>query len=94
MTIEGLGPVDPVSKYNKTEKSEKPSKAQKNDSINVSAEAKSMGELYKAAENVKNSPDIRQDRVDEVREKLKDPSYINNKVIESVADSIMDMFDI
>ncbi len=94
MTIEGLGPVDPVSKYNKTEKSEKPSKTQKNDSINVSAEAKNLGEIYKAAEGVKNSPDVRQDRIDEVKEKLKDPSYINDKVIESVAGKIMDMFEI
>jgi negative regulator of flagellin synthesis FlgM len=94
MTIEGLGPVDPVSKYNKTEKSEKPSKTQKNDSINVSAEAKNLGEIYKASESAKNSPDVRQDRIDEVKEKLKDPSYINDKVIETVAGKIMDMFEI
>lgn len=94
MTIEGLGPVDPVSKYNKTEKPEKTAKSEKKDSINVSAEAKSMGELYKAAESVKASPDIRQDRIDEVKEKLKDPSYINDRVIETVADNIMDMFNI
>ena len=94
MTIEGLGPVDPVAKFNKTEKTDKPSKTDKKDSINVSAEAKSMGELYKVAEIVKSSPDIRQDRVDEVKEKLKDPSYIDDRIIESVADNIMDLFDI
>ena len=94
MTIEGLGPVDPLSKYNKADKAEKPSKADKKDSINVSAEAKSMGEIYKAAESVKNSPDVRQDRIDEIKEKLKDPSYINDRIIESVADNIMELFDI
>ena len=94
MTIEGLGPVDPVSKYNKTEKTEKTSKSDKKDSINVSAEAKSMGELYKAAENVKAADDVRQDRIAEVKEKLKDPSYINDRIIDSVAENIMEMFNI
>jgi negative regulator of flagellin synthesis FlgM len=94
MTIEGLGPTDPISKYNKTEKPEKPSKTDKKDSIHVSAEAKSMGEIYKASEEVKNIPDVRQDRIDEVKEKLKDPSYINDRIIDSVANSIMESFNI
>ena len=94
MTIERLGPVDPVSKFNKTDKASRPEKKSKADSINVSDEAKSMGELYKATENVKLSPDIRQDKIDEIKEKLKDPSYISEKVIESVAESVMDLFDI
>lgn len=94
MTIEGLGPVDPISKYNKTDKTSRPKKAEKSDSINVSEEAKNMGEIYKAAESVKSSPDVRQDKIAEIKEKLKDPSYIDNKVVESVADSIMEMFKI
>ena len=94
MTIEGLGPVDPISKYNKTEKTSRPDKADKSDSITVSEEAKNMGELYKAAESVKSSPDVRQDKIAEIKEKLKDPSYIDDKVVESVADSIMEMFKV
>ncbi len=94
MTIEGLGPVDPVSKYNKTEKTTKPVKKDRSDSIDVSAEAKSMGELYKASEEVKKTSDVRADKVAEVKEKLKDPSYISDKVIDSVADKLMDMFNI
>ncbi|MFP4563606.1 MAG: flagellar biosynthesis anti-sigma factor FlgM [Spirochaetia bacterium] len=94
MTIEGLGPVDPISKHNKTEKTSRPQKAEKSDSINVSEEAKNMGELYKAAESVKSSPDVRAEKIAEIKEKLKDPSYIDDKVIESVADSIMEMFEI
>jgi len=94
MTIERLGPVDPVSKFNKTEKASRPEKKSKADSINVSDEAKSMGEMYNATESVKLSPDIRQDRVNEVKEKLKDPSYISDKIIESVAESVLDIFKI
>ena len=94
MTIDKLGPIDPVSKFNKTEKTSRPVKKDEADSINVSDEAKSMGELYKAAEQVKAASDIRHDKVAEIKEKLKDPSYIDDKVVESVADKVLDLFGI
>jgi negative regulator of flagellin synthesis FlgM len=94
MTIEGLGPVDPISKYNKTEKTAKPNNKEKSDSIDVSAEAKSMGEMYKAAEKVKQAPEVRTEKVEEIKEKLKDPSYISDKVINTVAERIMESFNI
>lgn len=94
MTIERLGPIDPVSKYNKTEKASRAEKRDEADSITVSSEAKTLGELYQVAENVKLTPDIRMDRVQEVKEKLKDPNYLSGKVIESVAERLMQLFDL
>ncbi|TFG63372.1 MAG: flagellar biosynthesis anti-sigma factor FlgM [Spirochaetales bacterium] len=94
MTIERLGPVDPVSKLNKTEKSSRVEKRDSTDSITVSEEAKSLAELYQVSESVKLSPDVRMDRVMEVKEKLKDPSYLSDKVIETVADRLMQLFDL
>ncbi|MEJ2665134.1 MAG: flagellar biosynthesis anti-sigma factor FlgM [Spirochaetia bacterium] len=92
MTIEGIGPVDPITRYNKTGKPEKAEKGKKSDSINVSQEAKSKAEIYQATESAKNAQDIRWDRVEEVKKKLEDPNYISDKVIEAVADKIMDQF--
>ena len=92
MNINSLGPVDPVSKQNKTSKVVKPVNTGGKDSIQISGDAKAMAEVYNTAETVKASPDVRMDRIEEVREKLKDPSYIDNKIIESVAESVMDMF--
>ncbi len=94
MNIERLGPVEHISKLNKNSKTHKPDKAVEKDSVNISSDAKTMGEVYKAAEQVKASSDIRWDRVEAVKKKLEDPNYIDNKVVESVADSIMDLFDI
>ncbi|MDA3809572.1 MAG: flagellar biosynthesis anti-sigma factor FlgM [Spirochaetaceae bacterium] len=94
MTIDRLGSVDPVAKYNKTNKTSKVVKKNEADSVNVSDEAKRSAELLKAAETAKSSPDIRMDRVEEVKAKLQDPNYINDKVLGEVADSIMDMFGI
>lgn len=92
MTIDGLGPVDPVSKFNRSSRTEKAAPKDKSDAINVSAEARSMNELFKASEEVKAAADIRQDRIDEVRKKLQDPNYINDTVIDAVADGIMKSF--
>lgn len=94
MTIDRLGPVDPVAKYNKANKTSKVVRKNEADSVNVSDEAKRSAELLRATETAKSSPDIRMDRVEEVKAKLQDPNYINDKVIGSVADSIMDMFGI
>lgn len=92
MTIERLGPVDPIQQYNKSDKVKKPQKSQSNDSISVSSEAKLRSEMMQAVEQVRSMPDIRQDRVEEVRAKLQDPSYIDDRVVDTVADEIMTAF--
>lgn len=94
MTIDRLGSADPVAKYNKTSKTSKVVKKSETDSVNVSDEAKRSAELLKAADAAKLSPDVRMDRIEEVKAKLQDPNYINDKVLGEVADSIMDMFGI
>ncbi len=91
MTIDRLGSIDPLSKMNKTGKAEKPVKSEAKDTVSVSDEARNLSEIYRAAEMVKSSPDIRMDRVEEVRQKLQDPDYINSK-IDEVADRIMESF--
>jgi len=94
MTIERLGPTEPISNYNKTGKVSKSDSLLGKDSIEVSEEAKQKAEVFKALESLRSVPDIREDRVAEVKKKLEDPNYINEKVIESVADRILDLFKI
>jgi negative regulator of flagellin synthesis FlgM len=94
MTIERLGPTGPISNYNKTGKVSKSDSILGKDSIDVSEEAKQKAEVFKALESLRSVPDIREDRVAEVKKKLEDPNYINEKVIESVAERILDLFKI
>jgi negative regulator of flagellin synthesis FlgM len=94
MNIEGIGPIDPISKLSKGQKAQQTAKAGEKDSINISSDAKTMGEVYKIAEQVRAADDIRWDRVAEVKERLKDPDYIDGRVVDSIADSIMKLFDI
>lgn len=94
MTIERIGPSDPVQNVKKSGKSDKPGRSAGADSISLSEEAKSKAEVYQATEMVKNAPDIRWERVEQVKKKLQDPSYISEKVISEVADKILDLFGI
>ncbi len=94
MTIDRLGPVDPLSRYNKTEKTVRSEQKEKSDSIDVSSEAKRSAELLQTMENVKLAPDVREDRIAEVKARLQDPNYINDTVVNSVADKLMDLFGI
>lgn len=94
MTINRVGPTDPINNVNKTSKVQKNIETKKSDSISVSKSAIDKAELIKTAEIVRNSPDIRLDKVNEIKAKLQDPNYINETVINSVADKIMDDFGI
>jgi len=90
MTIDKLGSINPLQHYNRPEKAVKSAYKNEHDSISVSNEARTMGELYQVAEIVKNTDDIRLDRIEEVKRKLEDPSYINSAILGAVADKIMD----
>ena len=94
MTIDRLGPVDPVAKYNKTSKPAKVARQAATDSVAVSEEARKQAALQQTADIVASTPDVRMDRVEEVKAKLQDPNYINDTVIESVADHILDIFGV
>ena len=94
MTIDRLGPVDPVQRYSQTDKTKAPKSKPENDSVAFSEEAKQKAELFRVSEQVKASAEVRMDRVEEVRRKLQDPNYIDNRVVEHVAEQIMDMFNL
>jgi negative regulator of flagellin synthesis FlgM len=94
MTIEPLGPIDPIHKLNQTNKAARPQRNEGKDSVSFSDEARLKAEVYRISEEVKATEDVRADRVAEVKQKLQDPNYIDDEVIDTVADRIMDMLDI
>ncbi len=94
MTIDPLGPVDPVHKPEQSQRANRSQQGPGKDSISFSDEAKLRGEVHKVAEQVRNSPDVRQDRIEEVRQKLEDPDYIDDRVLNTVADRLMELFEL
>jgi negative regulator of flagellin synthesis FlgM len=94
MTVERIGPPDPASNVKKPEKASRVRAKGDLDAINVSEEAKSKSEIFKAAETAKLAPDVRIDKVEEAKRKLQDPSYMSQQVIEAVADGVLKSFGI
>ena len=48
-----------------------------------------MAEAYYMDKVAKETPDVRADRIAEVKEKIKDPNYLNDAVIKSTADKFL-----
>ncbi len=92
MTIEGIGPIQPNQPLNRTSKAQEPQRSAPSDSVAFSDEAKLKAEVFRLQEEVRSTEDVRADRIAEVRAKLQDPAYIDDAVINTVADRVMDVF--
>ena len=95
MTINRLGGLNPLDNIKTTQKAAvKSNVAPQADTISISDEAREMAEVYYLSEIAKETPDVRTDLVEQIKEKIKDPNYLNAAVIESTANHIMESFGI
>ena len=90
MTIDRLNGIDPVKPVQPIQRTQRTEILNKADAVSVSSEARILSDANIALEAVRNAPDIREDKVTEVKKKFADPSYINNALLELVADRILD----
>jgi len=60
------------------------------DAVSVSSEAAEKADLYHAIELVSQVNDLRMDKIAELKQKINDPSYINEKVLTETANKIID----
>jgi negative regulator of flagellin synthesis FlgM len=91
MMVERIGPLDPIQPGKMPGKSE-PLRGGGKDTINLSPEAKEKAELYQVIELIKAVPDLSDAQIIALREKINDPSYLNERTISATADRIMDAF--
>lgn len=91
MTIDRMGSLDPLKSLGKAAPV-KPVRTDRSDSIELSAEAKSQAELLSAREIARSAPEVRMDRVNEMKVKLQDPNYLNSAILESTAEGILKSF--
>jgi negative regulator of flagellin synthesis FlgM len=92
MMIDRIGSIDPIQPGKKANRSGQVNPGSQADSIALSQEAKEKAEIYQAVELVSAAPDVRVDRIAELKEKINDPDYLNETVIKATADKIMDVF--
>ncbi|GHV40636.1 hypothetical protein AGMMS50268_13140 [Spirochaetia bacterium] len=93
MTVTGIGHTEPIQPGKRPGRNEPVSQSVNSDSISLSSEAIEKSELYRAIEVVAAAaPDVRADRVAELKAKINDPAYINDRIINATADKIMESF--
>ncbi|MDR3342712.1 MAG: flagellar biosynthesis anti-sigma factor FlgM [Treponema sp.] len=92
MMINRIGSIDPIQSGKNIGLNGQANRKVQTDSISLSAEALEKSELYHANAVVASVSDVRMERIVELKQKINDPSYINDKIIQATADSIMDAF--
>ncbi|MDR3334974.1 MAG: flagellar biosynthesis anti-sigma factor FlgM [Treponema sp.] len=92
MMINRIGPIDPIQSGKNAGWISQVNRTVQTDSISLSAEAREKSEVYQANAVVASVSDVRMDRIAELKQKINDPSYINDKIIKATADKIMDAF--
>lgn len=90
--IGGLNPLNNVQNIRKTDSAAKVSS--QTDSISVSKEAVEKAEAYYLDKVAAETPNVRADRIAEVKAKIKDPFYLSDEVILSTAEKVMSGFGI
>jgi negative regulator of flagellin synthesis FlgM len=91
MTIDRIGSIDPIQPGKKPGRANQVSETPKTDSVSISSEAVEKAELYRAMELAAAAPDVRADKVVELKAKIDDPSYINDNVLNATAEKIIDI---
>lgn len=93
--IDKLGGVTPLNNVQSTKRTQGSERVKSSpDSINVSKEAKEMAEAYYLKEIADETPDVRTDLVAQIKEKIKDPSYLSSEILNSTAERIMASYGI
>ena len=90
MVIDKIGNINNIVEPKKSNPVSSSKETRKKDSVQISSEAKSAAEVAKLAQTVKSAPDIRIDRVQQIKELINNGTYdFNNPdILEKVADRI------
>lgn len=95
MMIDKLGGVSPLNNIQNTKRTQNTANVKSSpDSISVSDEAKKMAEAYYLDEVAAETPNVRSELIAQIKEKIKDPSYLSAEVINSTAERIMTSYGI
>jgi len=89
MTVDRVGHVEPIPPEKRSGRNVSVGGKEKTDTISISAQAAAQAERYQVLELIKSAPETDEARIVELRQKLDDPSYLNEKVIRGTAEGIL-----
>ena len=90
MTIDRVGSIDPIQPGKKPGQTGQVKGSPNADSISISSEAQAKAELFRAQEIVSLAPELRAEKVEELKSKINDPSYIDDKIVNGTADKLIE----
>jgi len=90
MVIDKIGNINNIVETKKSRSVTGTRETKKSDSVQISSEGKQAAEIARHTQIVNSAPDIRAERVNEIKEKIANGTYDfdDNKVLEMVADRI------
>ena len=89
MTISRIGQLEPIQPGKKPGWNDPVGGNNTSDSITLSPEAKQRAEMHNVMELIKSAPELDEARIVELRQKINDPGYINDTVINITAERII-----
>jgi len=89
MTVNRIGHVEPIPPGKRPGRNEQVGGNDKVDTISISEEAMEKAEKYQVIELIQSAPDMDDARIAELRQKIDDPAYLNDKVINATAEKIL-----
>ncbi|MDR0512793.1 MAG: flagellar biosynthesis anti-sigma factor FlgM [Treponema sp.] len=89
MTIDRIGSIDSIQPERKPGRVGGAQGVPNADSISISAEAQVRAEQLRVRELVASAPDVRADRVAQLRERINDPAYLNDQIVNATADRLI-----
>ncbi|MDR3174737.1 MAG: flagellar biosynthesis anti-sigma factor FlgM [Treponema sp.] len=92
MMVDKIGYTEPIQPGKRPGRSEPAARVSNADSISLSREALEKAEIYRVEALVDSAPDNRAQRIEELKAKIDDPSYINDRILEATADKILESF--
>lgn len=92
MNINKISGLNKIIRPKKSNPAKAAGSVQKSDSVSISTEARNKAELQKFTEMVRKTSDVRQDRIDAVRQRLREnPDYYNSdEVLRGLTDRLTD----
>ena len=88
--ISGVSPINSLQNTKRTSASS--SVKASSDEISISDEAKAMAEANKLSQIANETPDVRSELVEQIKQKIQDPNYLNADRIAATADQILSAY--
>ena len=90
MVIDKIGNINNIIEPRKSRNVSNAKETRKDDSLQISSEGKRAAEIARQAQIVQDAPDVRAERVAEIKQQIADGTYNfdDGRVLEMVADRI------